>query len=67
MAQSLDAQVGVAPPRRQNVFEFPGDELETSAQTRGVDVFRLVVALSGLAAFVALPAALIFGVALLVR
>jgi hypothetical protein len=61
MAQSLDAQVGVAPLRRTAY------ELEVHAPARGVDVFRLVVALSGLAAFLALPVALIAGVALLLR
>ena len=79
MAQPMDAQVGVSPLRREllpaaqpgarnsNAFELPCDELETSAPARGIDVFRLVVALTGIAAFLALPAALIAGVAFLLR
>ena len=71
MAQSLDAQVGVTAlrreSRRERVAALPGDELETGSHARGVDVFRLVVALTGLAAFFALPTAVIVGVALLLR
>ena len=68
MAQSLDAQVGVTALRRERLATaVPGDELETGSHARGVDVFRLVIALTGLAAFFALPAAVIVGVALLLR
>ena len=76
MAQSLDAQVGVAPLRRElalsgarspSAFELPDDAAETSAPAHGLDVFRFVVALTGLAAFLALPTAVIVGVALLLR
>jgi hypothetical protein len=76
MAQSLDAQVGVAPLRRElalsgarspSAFELPGHVDETGAPARGFDVFRLVVALTGLAAFLALPTAVVVGVALLLR
>jgi len=75
MAQSLDAQVRVPPLRRElalpgarspSAFELPGDA-ETGAPARGFDVFRFVVALTGLAAFLALPTAVIVGVALLLR
>lgn len=78
MAQSLDAQVGVSSLRREllsaalpgartsNAFELARDEVETSAPAR-IDVFRLVVALTGIAAFLALPAALIAGVVFLLR
>ncbi len=66
MAQSLDAQVRVSPLRRgPNAFELPGGEAETNSAR--LDVFRLVVALTGLVAFLALPAAVVVGVALLLR
>ena len=79
MAQPMDAQVGISSRRREqlsaalpdarssNAFELPCDELEASAPARGIDVFRLVVALTGIAAFLARPAALIAGVAFLLR
>jgi len=75
MAQSLDAQVGVAPLRREvaagarspAAFERTHEDPQTAAPARGIDVFRLVVALTGLAAFLTVPAALIAAVALLVR
>ena len=76
MAQSLDARVVVSPLRRElalsgarspSAFELPGDAGETSAPAHGFDVFRLVVALTGLVAFLALPTAVIVGVALLLR
>jgi hypothetical protein len=78
MAQSLDAQVGISPLRREllpaalpgarspNAFEL-GDALETRAPAHGFDVFRLVVALTGLVAFLALPTAVIVGVALVLH
>ena len=70
MAQSLEAQVPVAPLRRELLpASLPAARTpngveaiaEERAPARGVDVFRLVVALAGIAGFLALPAALIAG------
>jgi hypothetical protein len=75
MRQSLEVKARVGPLRRELLPAAlpgargwsapPSDEVGARAPARGVDVFRLVVALSGIAAFLALPAGLIAGVVFL--
>jgi hypothetical protein len=74
MAQSLEVKARAAPARRELRWPFPDtgrldsaerEPVETRAPARGYDVFRLVVALCGIAAFLALPAALVAGVVIL--